>query len=66
MCLSYFIRHVCENCGREIRVRSNEFECNDKKCRKWETFKGELKIKEEDCPKCIRRNRKKKTQGEDE
>ncbi|KAL2681088.1 hypothetical protein Neosp_008691 [[Neocosmospora] mangrovei] len=66
MCLSYFIRHVCETCGHEIRTRSNEFECNDKTRRKWETFKGELKIEEEDCPKCIRRNRKKKAQAEDE
>lgn len=65
MCLAYFIRHVCEACGREIRTRSNKFECNDNKFRKWETFKDDLKIEEEDYPKCIRRNRK-KTQTEDE
>jgi len=66
MCISYFIRHICDTCGYLIRVRSNEFECKDNKCRTWETFKDDLKIEEEDCPKCIRRSRKKKTQTEDE
>lgn len=61
MCMAFFNRYVCESCGHLIRIRSREVECWDhKKNCIWETLRVETKVKAEDCPKCIRRKKKKK------